>query len=494
MQSNLHSDLPHSRLRTSVLEVQGKATGLRVLIALASYGQKNQPYLQQVIHEYRSMSCATTIVVLSNIPRDLGRDIEVRVGLPDRNPWSLPFAHKQLFAERMQDYDLFIYAEDDILIRERNIEAFVAASQALPEDVIPGFVHAERDDRGTLYFAPVHSHFHWDPSSVRSVGDYKLAFYTNEHSACFALTRKQLQKAIRSGGFLVDCHEGRYDMLCTASTDPYTQCGFRKMICISHLDDFTVYHLPNNKYATRPYRSQSVFRRQIEAMLELEREGRPRGLLFNPETSVLHAKWSKDYYESVHENVIAAVPIWARKVLSIGCGWGRTEQQLVRRGHRMVGVPMDSVIGACAEDQGIEVVYGDFDSARATLNKERFDCILFVNMLHLVPNPLQVLSSFSELLAQAGTVVVASPNFASLAVYLRRLARRPHYRKLGSYKRSGLHLVSRRTMEAWLRQCGLKPVASVETLPKRVEWLQGSSFGILERVLASEIVITAQKA
>jgi hypothetical protein len=44
----------------------------------------------------------------------------------------------------------------------------------------------------------------------------------NDHSARFMLTCQQLQRAIRSGGFLVAPHRGRYDLAVTATTHPYT--------------------------------------------------------------------------------------------------------------------------------------------------------------------------------------------------------------------------------------------------------------------------------
>ena len=298
-----------------------KSSYPRVLMAIASHGRKNEPFLTRVIAEYRSMPYPVDIVVLSDTAKNPGQNVEVRVGLPDRNPWSLPFGHKRLFAERVDDYDLFIYSEDDILITQRNVEAFLTASKTLPEDMIAGFVHAETDDDGGLYFDPVHSHFHWDPASVRTIEGDSFAYYTNEHSACYLLTRDHLKRAIHSGGFLVAPHENRYDMLCAAATDPYTQCGFRKMVCLSRLTDFTVYHLPNNKYAVRPYRASSVFYRQIEALLDLQKNGRPGGLLFDPETKLLNAGWSKDYYEGVRNDVLSFVPPAAKNVLSIGCGW-----------------------------------------------------------------------------------------------------------------------------------------------------------------------------
>jgi SAM-dependent methyltransferase len=472
---------------------QTSAATLRILVALASHGHKNDAYLARVIDEYRSMPYQIHLVVLSNVPRSLGPGVEVVVGLPDKNPWSLPFTHKRLFSERIDQYDLFIYAEDDILITQRNIEAFLRATTALPADVIAGFVHAEKDDSGSLYFDPVLSHFHWDPASVRSAGDYTFAFFTNEHSACFLLTREQLRRGIGSGGFLVPPHEGRYDMLCTAATDPYTQCGFRKMICVSHLEDFTVYHLPNNKFRTRPYRAASFFERQVESLLSLEKNGRQAILLFDPETKVPHAKWSKDYYEPAREEVISLVPGSARSVLSIGCGWGATERRLVQRGLRVAGIPIDPIIGSCAEDSGIEMIYGDFETARRKLEKDCFDCILLVDTLHLVSDPVEVLASFTELLSDDGIVIITTPNFASLPVYWRRLTRHPQHKDLGNPEKTGIHLTSRGVISKWLRRCGMVPLVTRGIRSKRAQLIQSVFLGLPGSLLASELLIVGHR-
>ena len=107
---------------------------MRILVAIANYGSKNLEFLDAVIREYRSMPHDVNIVVLSNIPKDLGSDVEVIIGLPTKDPWSLPFGHKKIFAERLGQYDLFIYSEDDILITQKNIESFLRQTKALPED------------------------------------------------------------------------------------------------------------------------------------------------------------------------------------------------------------------------------------------------------------------------------------------------------------------------------------------------------------------------
>src|SRR5262249_17449998 len=139
---------------------------LSVLVALASYGTSNDHYLSQLIQEYRSMSCHVDIVVLSNLEKQLGPGIEVLVGLPNRNPWSLPFPHKRLFAERLEKYDIFVYSEDDMLITEKHLCAFLKVSGALREDEIPGFIRIEKSSNGQASYPDFHAHFHWDAASV----------------------------------------------------------------------------------------------------------------------------------------------------------------------------------------------------------------------------------------------------------------------------------------------------------------------------------------
>jgi hypothetical protein len=70
---------------------------MKLLVAIASYGTSNDRYLKRLVEEYRSMSYGVDIVVLSNVAKPV-EGAEVRVGMPTKDPWSLPFAHKQVLA------------------------------------------------------------------------------------------------------------------------------------------------------------------------------------------------------------------------------------------------------------------------------------------------------------------------------------------------------------------------------------------------------------
>ena len=465
---------------------------MKILVGIASYGTKNDRFLRQLIAEYRGMDHRVDLVVFSNIKNELGPGVELVVGLPARNPWSLPFAHKKVFAERADKYDLFIYSEDDVLITQHNIETFLRATQVLPSNEIAGFLRTEVGSDGQRYFADVHSHFHWDPESVCRRGDYICAYFSNEHSACYVLTQKQLKHAIASGGFLTGPYEDKYDLLVTAATDPYTKCGMRKMICISHLDDFVVPHLPN-KYVGRMGLEESELCRQVAALLAIGRGERTAFQLLNVETRVRHQRWSKHYDESCNRDVLLLVPDKARKVLSLGCGQGLTEQALIERGVHVVGVPLDSVIANCSDAKGVKVVLGNLNTVAHHLDGERFDCILLLNILHLLPDPVFTLASFTRLLTPDGKIVIGSPNFSYLPYIWRRVRRDPQFKNLGSYEASGLHITTQRVVRKWFAECRLATEKIVNVVPERWQRLKGFLGNTSDVLFGSELIAVGRK-
>jgi 2-polyprenyl-3-methyl-5-hydroxy-6-metoxy-1,4-benzoquinol methylase len=466
---------------------------MKLLVTIANYGTGNQEPLTRLLDEYRRMPFETDLVILSNIEKDLGKDVEVAVGLPSRNPWTLPFAHKRIFGERRNDYDLFIYSEDDTLITERNIEAFLRVTRVLPENEIAGFIRTEEGPDGDVYFSTVHNHYHWEVSSTRNNGTYSFAHFTNDHSAAFILTRDQLARAIASGGFLVPPHEGYHDLLVTAATDPYTQCGFKKMLCISHLEDFITPHL-TNKYVGAMGVSRAEFYRQIERLRELDRSGLPRRTLFGVETRLHHRIWSKSYYEPKDPELLRRVPEGARSVLSIGCGSGETEGRLVADGKRVVALPLDAAIAVCAEERGVEIDYGTLEEVSPALRDQKFDCVLVSNVLHLVEDPVQVLRVYGALLDAGGRLVLRVPNLSQLPVLWRRVRGKYGYRNLGSFAASGTQVTGIGTVTRWLRSAGLRVESLEPVIPERFAKAQRLTGGLLANRFATDLIACARRA
>ena len=95
---------------------------MRIFAVIANFGTRNDQYVRRLLEEYRAVPGAD-VLVLTNVAKSFGRGVEVVVRPPVGDPWTFPFAHKQILADRCDEYDLFIYSEDDTLITGKNINA-----------------------------------------------------------------------------------------------------------------------------------------------------------------------------------------------------------------------------------------------------------------------------------------------------------------------------------------------------------------------------------
>jgi hypothetical protein len=239
---------------------------MRILVAIANYGPYRFGYLDKIITTYQQIPHRVDLVVHSDRVKRVPLGTQLVVGLPTLDPCSLPFAHKRLFAEHQDDYDLFVYTEDDILIGEQNLAAFLDASAVLPEDEIAGLFRYERDAVGRLFFVDAHPPWDWVAGSAAARGGLCFATFSNAHSGCYVLTRSHLRRVVQSGGYLVPPHDRFCDMRASAATDPYTRCGLTRRLCISHLDRFLVHHLPNN-YVGVLGTEETAFRSRLAGLL-----------------------------------------------------------------------------------------------------------------------------------------------------------------------------------------------------------------------------------
>jgi len=485
--SSLDADQRNIRMTCS----EKKEQRLRLLVAIASYGSKNLDFLKRIIRRYQNLPMDVDVVVFSEVSKDLGQTVKVFIGLPSSNPRSLPFTHKSYFAENIERYDLFVYSEDDIEVTEKNIQAFLRITPQLKSDEIAGYLRYEMDQSKTMTLPDIHGAFHWKAESVRRRGAEIIAEFTNEHAGFYILTQAQLRQAIASGGFLVDPCEGRYGMLETAATDPYTSCGFRKVICISNLKDFFVHHM-SNRYTGQVGVLLPVLEEQIKTLTDICDDKHPASSLFNLESKILHGRWSKSYYEKPAEELLKMVPANAKTVLSIGCGWGATEMVLKQRGAEVTALPLDSVIGVATARLGIEVIYGSWEECQRKLDGRKFDCVLMADLLHLLPSPGEILQQCTQFVEKNGTLVVGGPNLGRISTLIQRAFGRGDYWKLRDFVESGISVYGPKALAEDITSAGLHIVA-VRWLNHEVNWnyLRGSriNFG---RLTARDWVLQAR--
>jgi SAM-dependent methyltransferase len=442
--------------------LQKTAHTLRLLVAITSYGNKNLELLKRLIQQYQSMSMNVDVVVFSEAHKDLPLNVKVIVGLPSKNPRSLPFAHKAYFAQNCDRYDLFIYSEDDMEATEENIQAFLRIGPQLKPDEIAGYLRYERDSSGTRSLPDVHGAFHWKVESVRQRGADTIAEFTNEHAGFYILTQSQLRQVIASGGFLTEPYEGRFGMLETAATDPYTRCGFRKVICISALEDFLIHHLPN-RYIGQLGTPLSRIKEQVQTLMAICNGTHPVSTLCNVESKTIRGQWSKSYDEQPCDEFLALVPATSQTVLSFGCGSGAVEARLIQRGMSVTALPLDSVIGASAARLGINVIYGNLEEGMNQLAGRKFDCVLVTNLLHLQPDSGRFLEDCASRVVEGGTLLVAGPNFDRLPIRFKRNFGANGHRQLRNFAESGINAAGPEKWAAQIKNFGLGSVT--------VKWL-----------------------
>ncbi|HBH86441.1 MAG TPA: methyltransferase type 11 [Syntrophaceae bacterium] len=453
---------------------------MKVIVAIANHGTRHASYVQRLIDEYRSMPYEVAIVILSNIPKDFGHDVEVKVGLPEKNPRSLPFGHKQLFADRKDDYDLFIYSEDDTLITQRNIEAFLETQADLPVDHIAGFLRYEEDSHGNRFCSSMHSHFHWRPGSLRKYRRHYYAYFTNMHSACFILTKEQLKRCIASGEFLVRPHEGRYALLESAATDPYTQCGLKKVICISRIDDFLLHHLPNDYlgHLGLPFDEMRI---QIKRMLELGETYSSD--VFIPEHTGLDIwRWEKCYYDHADKGLIEILPDKAHMILSIGCGRGQTEYLMAESGRTVEVIPLDDYISTLAEKRGLICLSASWKALFDMPKEKKYDLIYLSDILCYIQDPISVLQACKQHLRPNGQLLLSFHNFDSI--------KNIRYKKLKSDS-VNLNFCTSKMVRRWIEVSGFKVSRIYAPVIKKVAVFDRISLGLFRNRLSAKIAILA---
>jgi len=216
----------------------------KVLAVLVNYGDEQLNYLQQVVSSLKSFEkYEVSVVVNSNIPLDIeGIDHVNVIELEDYQ--LLPLTCKQVLWHYRDEFDIFIFGENDHLFLEHHIDRYLEYESILPKDRIAGLIQYEENETGK-YYPAYHAHYDWDYNSVEEFGGKKFAHFTNIHQATFIITQEQLLRIGKMHDFTQFFGPSHYSVKCKVNTDIYQFCGMKKVICISEFEGNLIHHLPN---------------------------------------------------------------------------------------------------------------------------------------------------------------------------------------------------------------------------------------------------------
>ena len=241
----------------------------KILAVLVNYGDEQISYLERVVNELTTFEkYETTIIVNSNIPLDLPSVEKVNVITLDNYQY-LPLTCRKVIWDNKDNYDIFIYGENDHLFKEHHVDKHIEYSKLLPKDRITGLIQYEEDPQGNKYYPGYHADFEWDYTSVERHGDKVFAHFSNVHQATFIITQDELKSVgevfnfnelvkVKRPNTLVRLvnklkkalnlpyyRVKEYSVKCKVNTDVYEYANMKKLICISEFDDNLIHHLPN---------------------------------------------------------------------------------------------------------------------------------------------------------------------------------------------------------------------------------------------------------
>lgn len=216
---------------------------MKLKVALSNFGNSQVGYLNQVVDEYSRFSkYKVDLTVYSTVPVDPPhRMMCTSVGL------GLPFSCREDMAKEIEGHDIFLFSENDMLITEDNIDAFLQHQATLSSHQVSGFYRYELNN-GVKLLLDLNPF--WGKVVVENFEkDFAVE---NQHQGSWLLTRSQLKHCIESGQFLVPPHRGPYGILEQGASDPYTNCGLQKVFPkdLNLLERLGIRHLPL-RYTTR---------------------------------------------------------------------------------------------------------------------------------------------------------------------------------------------------------------------------------------------------
>lgn len=276
----------------------------RLLISIANYGDSQLDYLEKVLDNFASYThdvtiCIDTTVDLTALIKNRSKVIQ-RIYPPSVGT-KLPFKHRKYFAQHIENYDHFLYTENDHLIPQKAIDYIVSASSDIESDEIIGFVRFETKNN-VRYINdfdiahPISESHAWQQSRHIFFSPY------NFHSGCYLLSKEQLYRAISSGGYLVSPHVNPYGMLEQAASDIYTQCGFKQKLLPLPIDPVLIQHMPN-KYISMNSALPS-FNLDALSVLEKKLSDKPKLKTMSPPSILKRLLINTDYKAKLLERRI----------------------------------------------------------------------------------------------------------------------------------------------------------------------------------------------
>jgi methionine biosynthesis protein MetW len=200
-------------------------------------------------------------------------------------------------------------------------------------------------------------------------------------------------------------------------------------------------------------------------------------------------EFSLEKQQSAHAIQFGMVPEMS-KVLDVGCHTGIMGEILRRKkGCVVTGIESDSAAALEAKELLNEVLEIDIEESdwQKKIN-DRFDVILFGDVLEHTRNPELILSASKQLLKSGGKVIVSLPNIANLRIRLGLLRGKFDYDDSGILDRTHLRFYTKSSATKLLIDSGLRVIEARAAGYSLPYWL----INVFPKLLATQFIFLCE--
>lgn len=162
------------------------------------------------------------------------------------------------------------------------------------------------------------------------------------------------------------------------------------------------------------------------------------------------------YFSNNREDVAELVEKSAKTVLDVGCGKGMLGSLLKSADNGRTVVGIEKFPDAAGEARHLldKVISADLESPEFPVIEEKFDCIIFADILEHLRDPLDILKKFRNNLNRNGFIVCSIPNVRHYTIFLQLLLKGWEYKEFGILDKTHLRFFSRSSMIKLLDDAG----------------------------------------
>jgi 2-polyprenyl-3-methyl-5-hydroxy-6-metoxy-1,4-benzoquinol methylase len=165
-----------------------------------------------------------------------------------------------------------------------------------------------------------------------------------------------------------------------------------------------------------------------------------------------------DYFGQARLDVASMVPAAAKLILDVGCGFGGLGRTLLAdRNCTVHGIERNPDAATRLEGVYSRYVIADVESSVDWISAERYDCIVFADVLEHLCDPWKTLKRYSGFLRPGGCVVASIPNVRNLKILFDLFVRgRWAYEESGVLDRTHLRFFTRTEIRELFAGAGLE--------------------------------------